>query len=105
MNAVNLVGRLVRDAVVLDWKGGVKASLFTVAVNETKTNSFGEAFQQAAFIPVCLVSDASKQPTYLTKGKMVKVVGKLDSFKRKEAKYSELRVKADSVALVVPKAR
>lgn len=76
MNKVELIGRLTRDPEHRSTPGGVAVCRFTVAVNRRFANADGT--RQADFIPVVAWRQtADLCARYLSKGKMVGVVGQI----------------------------
>lgn len=76
MNNVLLIGRLTRDAELLEINNGERSALkFTLAVERTYKKD-GES--KADFIPVVYFTDAAfKLIDYLTKGRLISVSGRI----------------------------
>lgn len=90
MNNVNLIGRLVKDAQIVEMKSGNRSVInFILAVNKDFTKGNGE--READFIPVSYWSNhGEKLCVYLKKGKLVGVNGKIcvkSSIKEEIKKY------------------
>ncbi len=77
MNKVVLIGRLTRDAELIQLEGRERGVLrFTLAVGRRFSNSSGE--NEADFIPVRYWSDfGHKIQPYLQKGRLIGVSGKV----------------------------
>lgn len=76
MNKVELIGRLTRDPEHRSTPGGVAVCRFTVAVKRRFANADGT--HQADFIPVVAWRQTAELCVrYLSKGKMVGVVGQI----------------------------
>lgn len=85
MNQITLIGRLTRDAKVM--QGNSTAVLFTLAVNNGRDR---EGNEMTSFIPCRLIGKAasSKVVNYLTKGKQVCFTGRLDVYNSTKEKMS-----------------
>jgi single-strand DNA-binding protein len=77
MNNVVLVGRLTRDAEIVNLGNGDRKGIkFTLAVDRNYRNSIGE--KEADFIPIIYFTNyCDKLISYLVKGKLVSVTGKI----------------------------
>ena len=97
MNVVNLTGRLTKDAELSFLPGtGTPKVTFTLAVdrnyNKDKNN------KKVDFIPMEMIgSHTEKLAQYLTKGKMIGIVGELhiDQYEKDGAKKLFTKVKVD----------
>ena len=97
MNIINLTGRLTKDAELSFLPGtGTPKVTFTLAVdrnyNKDKNN------KKVDFIPMEMIgSHTEKLAQYLTKGKMIGIVGELhiDQYEKDGAKKSFTKVKVD----------
>ncbi|WP_333887561.1 single-stranded DNA-binding protein [Clostridium sp.] len=77
MNNVNLIGRLTKDAQIVEMKSGNRSVInFVLAVNKDFVNERGE--READFIPVSYWSNhGEKLCLYLKKGKLIGVNGRI----------------------------
>ena len=97
MNVINLTGRLTKDAELSFLPGtGTPKVTFTLAVdrnyNKDKNN------KKVDFIPMEMIgSHTEKLAQYLTKGKMIGIVGELhiDQYEKDGAKKLFTKVKVD----------
>ena len=97
MNVINLTGRLTKDAELSFLPGtGTPKVTFTLAVdrnyNKDKNN------KKVDFIPMEMIgSHTEKLAQYLTKGKMIGIVGELhiDQYEKDGQKKSFTKVKVD----------
>ena len=97
MNVINLTGRLTKDAELSFLPGtGTPKVTFTLAVdrnyNKDKNN------KKVDFIPMEMIgSHTEKLAQYLTKGKMIAIVGELhiDQYEKDGQKKSFTKVKVD----------
>lgn len=82
MNHVTLIGRLTRDAKIVEVKNGTskKLALFTLAVNRKIKDK-----EYVSFIPVKVFGKEGLYK-YLVKGKKVAVEGSLSSYQDKDKK-------------------
>ena len=102
MNKVILIGRLVRDAELSFLPGtGTPKVTFTLAVdrnyNKDKNN------KKVDFIPMEMIgSHTEKLAQYLTKGKMIGIVGELhiDQYEKDGQKKSFTKVKVDRLEFI-----
>ena len=99
MNIISVTGRLVRDCEpsVLPGTGTGKAS-FTICVERNYQKDKNN--KKVDFIPVEVIGNhATKLAQYLTKGKMVGVVGELniDTWEKDGQKKSFTKIKADKI--------
>ena len=89
MNQVFLVGRLTRDAKLVQYKSGAIGASFTLAVDKRVPRDENgqpvENARKASFIPVQVIARKDADPKViteaiqkLTKGRMVAVAGELD---------------------------
>ena len=86
MNNVSLVGRLTRDPEVRDTQSGMKVAKFTLAID--RPFSKGEEKQTDFPRVVCFGKTAENVGRYISKGRQVSVVGRLetDSYQDKDGK-------------------
>ena len=86
MNNVSLIGRLTRDPEVRDTQSGMKVAKFTLAID--RPFSKGEEKQTDFPRVVCFGKTAENVGRYISKGRQVSVVGRLqtDSYEGKDGK-------------------
>jgi single-strand DNA-binding protein len=78
MNTVKLIGNVGREINVKDFEGG-KLATFSLATNETYTNKNKEEVKTTAWHSIVAWGPlAQKCETFLEKGKMVTIEGKLN---------------------------
>lgn len=102
INNVVLIGRLVRDAELKYTSMGTPVTRFSVAVNERKKNGDGYT-DKVNFIDVTLWGKLGEAVhTYMTKGKQIAVVGKLNQqrWEKDGYKHSRIVVVADTIQLL-----
>ena len=76
LNSVVLIGRLTRDPELRYTPNGVAVASFTLAVDRSRKNAAGE--RETDFIPIVVwQQQAENCNSYLAKGKMVAVDGRL----------------------------
>lgn len=90
MNNVNLIGRLTKDAQIVEMKSGNRSVInFILAVNKDFINDKGE--READFIPISYWSNhGEKLCLHLKKGKLIGVNGRIcvkSSVKEEIKKY------------------
>ncbi|RXK19059.1 single-stranded DNA-binding protein [Macrococcus sp. DPC7161] len=104
-NRAVLVGRLTKDVEFSVTPSGIAVAKFTLAINRTFTNAQGE--RQADFINiVCFRKQAENVNTYLSKGNLAAVDGRIQtrSYDNQEGrKVYVTEVVADSVQFLESK--
>ena len=97
MNVINLTGRLTKDAELSFLPGtGTPKVTFTLAVDRNYQKDKNN--KKVDFIPMEMIgSHTEKLAQYLTKGKMIGIVGELniDQYEKDGAKKSFTKVKVD----------
>lgn len=76
MNRVELIGRLTRDPKITDTQSGMKIARFTLAIDRM---SKGEDKQADFPSIVCFGKTAELVERYVTKGRQVAVVGRIQT--------------------------
>lgn len=77
LNTLTLQGRIVRDAVLKETKGGNQVALFTLAVNQTKKDAEGNYIESSNFFPVSVFVRSEKFASHLKKGQPLILEGYL----------------------------
>ena len=78
INKVVLIGRLTRDTEVRTMSSGIKVANFTLAVDRSFKSANGE--READFIPIVVWRKTAELcEKYLSKGRMVGVIGRLQT--------------------------
>ena len=99
MNKIMLTGRLVKDAELAYLPGaGIPKVTFSLAVDRNYQKDKNN--KKVDFIPVEVIGNhATKLAQYLTKGKMIGVVGELniDTWEKDGQKKSFTKIKADKI--------
>jgi len=106
MNSVSIIGRLTRDAELIDFNDLLKKGIkFTLAVDRSRKNADGE--KVADFIPVVYFTEHwEKLQPCLTKGKLISVHGKLayrSYMDSNNMKKSSIDVVADDIEFLESK--
>lgn len=96
LNRIVLIGRLTRDPELRSTSSGIPVATFTLAVDRGFKNSAGE--KETDFIPIVVWrGQAETCATYLSKGKMAAVDGRLQ-IRSYEAQDGSKRTAAEVVA-------
>lgn len=97
INAVVIVGNLVRDCEVFATKSGSEIANFTVAVNDRVKN--GDEWEDYPNYIDCKLFNASKRIPKLVKGAKVAIKGKLhqDRWEKDGKKSSKLLAYVDDI--------
>ncbi|MFL0195479.1 single-stranded DNA-binding protein [Clostridium sp. WILCCON 0269] len=99
MNNVNLIGRLTKDAQIVEMKDGNRSVInFILAVTKDFMNDKGE--READFIPVSYwTNHADKLCSYLKKGKLIGINGRIcaRSYVKEEIKKYVTSVEAHKI--------
>lgn len=102
LNRVVLIGRLTRDAELVNVGQTVKADL-SIAVNRSKKQADGSWTDETSFFDFTLWGKTAEGlKPYLTKGKQIAVEGHLkqDRWEKDGQKFSKIVIIADNVQLL-----
>lgn len=106
LNRIVLIGRLTRDPELRQTANGVSVATFTIAVDRGFKNQNGE--KETDFIPIVVWrGQAESTATYLSKGKLCAVDGRLQnrSYEAQDGtKRTVAEVVAENVRFLSPKA-
>ena len=102
LNRVGIIGRLTRDAELVNVGQTVKADL-SIAVNRSRKQADGSWTDEVSFFDFTLWGKTAEGlKPYLTKGKQIAVEGHLkqDRWEKDGQKFSKVSIIADNVQLL-----
>lgn len=102
LNHVGIIGRLTRDAELVNVGQTVKADL-SIAVNRSRKQADGSWIEETSFFDFTLWGKTAEGlKPYLTKGKQIAVEGHLkqDRWEKDGQKFSKVSIVAENVQLL-----